>query len=97
MACQSRYEIQVQASRRRSERVFEAFYTTKSGRFGLGLSICRSIIEAHNGRLRASPNVPRGAVFRFFAACSSGRRIVSGMPLRIRHEQTVRVSKHPTL
>jgi len=32
---------------------------------GLGLSICLSIIEAHNGRLWASPNVPRGAIFRF--------------------------------
>jgi PAS domain S-box-containing protein len=49
------------------ERVFEAFYTTKAGGLGLGLSICRSIIEAHNGRLWASPNLPRGAVFRFTA------------------------------
>jgi PAS domain S-box-containing protein len=49
------------------DRVFEAFYTTKPGGLGLGLSICRSIIEAHNGRLWASPNVPRGAVFRFIA------------------------------
>jgi PAS domain S-box-containing protein len=47
------------------ERVFEAFYTTKPSGLGLGLSICRSIIEAHNGRLWASPNVPRGAIFRF--------------------------------
>ena len=49
------------------ERVFEAFYTTKPTGLGLGLSICRSIIEAHNGRLWASPNVPRGAVFGFIA------------------------------
>jgi len=49
------------------ERVFEAFYTTKPGGLGLGLSICRSIIEAHNGRLWASPNVPRGAIFSFIA------------------------------
>jgi PAS domain S-box-containing protein len=49
------------------ERVFEAFYTTKPGGLGLGLSICRSIIEAHNGQLWASPNVPRGAIFRFTA------------------------------
>src|SRR5882762_4520357 len=49
------------------ERVFEAFHTTKPGGLGLGLSICRSIIEAHNGQLWASPNVPRGAIFRFIA------------------------------
>ena len=49
------------------DRVFEAFYTTKPGGLGLGLSICRSILEAHNGRLWASPNVPRGAVFGFIA------------------------------
>src|SRR5216684_443783 len=49
------------------ERVFEAFYTTKPSGLGLGLSICRSIIEAHNGRLWASPNLPRGAIFGFIA------------------------------
>jgi PAS domain S-box-containing protein len=47
------------------ERVFEAFYTTKADGLGLGLSICRSIIEAHDGRLWARPSVPRGAVFEF--------------------------------
>src|SRR5262249_2778424 len=49
------------------ERVFDAFYTTKSGGLGLGLSICRSIIEAHNGRLWVSSNLPRGAIFGFTA------------------------------
>jgi PAS domain S-box-containing protein len=49
------------------DRVFEAFYSTKSSGLGLGLSICRSIMEAHNGRMWASPNVPRGAVFGFIA------------------------------
>ena len=47
------------------ERVFEAFYSTKSGGTGMGLSICRSIIEAHGGRLWAESNVPRGALFQF--------------------------------
>jgi PAS domain S-box-containing protein len=49
------------------DRVFEAFYTTKPSGLGLGLSICRSIIEAHNGRLWASPNAPCGAIFGFIA------------------------------
>ena len=47
------------------ERVFEAFYTTKSSGAGMGLSICRSIIDAHGGRLWAEANEPRGAVFQF--------------------------------
>jgi PAS domain S-box-containing protein len=47
------------------ERVFEAFYTTKSGGVGMGLSICRSIIDTHGGRLWADTNEPRGAVFQF--------------------------------
>jgi len=47
------------------DRVFDAFYTTKSSGTGMGLSICRSIIDAHGGKLWAEANEPRGAVFRF--------------------------------
>jgi hypothetical protein len=47
------------------ERVFEAFYTTKSRGVGMGLSICRSIIDAHGGRLWAETNAPRGTAFQF--------------------------------
>jgi len=47
------------------DRVFEAFYTTKSSGVGMGLSICRSIIDAHGGRLWADINASRGAAFRF--------------------------------
>ncbi len=54
------------------ERVFESFYTTKSSGLGLGLSICRSIVEAHGGRLWASANVPRGAVFQFKLPAAEG-------------------------
>ena len=46
-------------------RVFEAFYTTKADGIGIGLSISRSIIEAHDGQLSAQPNEPHGTVFRF--------------------------------
>ncbi|HTD16988.1 MAG TPA: PAS domain S-box protein, partial [Chthoniobacterales bacterium] len=47
------------------DRLFNAFYTTKPQGLGMGLSICRSIIGAHGGRLWVRANVPRGALFQF--------------------------------
>ena len=48
-----------------ADRIFESLFTTKPNGMGIGLSICRSIIEAHGGRFWTSPNTPHGAIFQF--------------------------------
>jgi len=63
------------------DRVFDTFYTTKSCGIGMGLSISRSIVAAHGGRLWAEVNAPRGAVFRFtLPAAAKDSRILLGRP-----------------
>jgi C4-dicarboxylate-specific signal transduction histidine kinase len=58
-----------------SERVFDAFFTTKPDGMGMGLAICRTIIESHGGRLWATNNAPRGAVFQFTLPAASQRAL----------------------
>ena len=55
------------------ERIFDAFHTTRSHGMGMGLSICRTIIKAHGGRLWAESNNDRGATFRFTLPAYSWR------------------------
>ena len=53
------------------ERLFEPFFSTKSQGLGMGLNICRTIIESHHGRLWADPNPAGGTIFRFTLPCAA--------------------------
>jgi signal transduction histidine kinase len=59
---------------RTMEKLFEAFYSTKSGGMGVGLSVSRSIVESHQGRLWAALNDGPGATFAFSVPCRNGRQ-----------------------
>ncbi|HEY6832942.1 MAG TPA: PAS domain S-box protein [Pseudolabrys sp.] len=79
------------------DRVFEAFYTTKSSGVGMGLSICRSIIDAHGGRLWAEANEPHGAIFQFTLPGADKELTGSRRPAhttRELHEDTVSDAAH---
>jgi PAS domain S-box-containing protein len=64
-ACVSVTDCGVGIDSENANRLFNAFFTTKSSGLGMGLSICRSIVEAHGGRLSACPNEGAGATFQF--------------------------------
>jgi signal transduction histidine kinase len=57
-----------------ADQIFNAFFTTKPSGTGMGLRICRSIVESHGGRLWAGNNSPRGAVFFFTLPTQLGAR-----------------------
>jgi C4-dicarboxylate-specific signal transduction histidine kinase len=80
------------------EHVFEAFYTTKTSGMGMGLSICRSIIDAHGGRLWASVIEPHGAVFQFTLPHAE-KEIMDPRPAALhtrgRYEDSASAALHP--
>jgi len=52
------------------DRIFDAFFTTKSNGMGLGLAICQSIVESHDGTVTVRANAPHGSVFRIILPSS---------------------------
>ncbi len=68
-----------------SERIFEPFFSTKPHGMGLGLAICRSIVEAHGGRLRATPNLLHGSVVCF--DIPAGDEVDAGVLAAFKDEQ----------
>ena len=70
------------------DRIFNPLFTTKTHGMGMGLSICRSIIEAHEGRLWVAPNTPHGTVFHFILPTDTA--VPAG-----RHEEGNPATSHP--
>jgi C4-dicarboxylate-specific signal transduction histidine kinase len=74
------------------DRIFNPLFTTKCDGMGMGLAICRAIIEAHDGRLWFAPNEPRGAVFQFTLHADSSALLResgrwAGSPANREHQQ----------
>jgi len=67
----------VGVDRQSMEKLFDAFYTTKSGGMGIGLSVSRSIVERHQGRLWVEPNDGPGATFAFSIPAAADRSAAS--------------------
>src|SRR5262245_17027904 len=72
------------------DRVFKPFFTTKANGMGMGLVICRSIIEKHDGRIWASPGVNGGSIFQFELPTKSARDQVATMPTRDTSREALR-------
>jgi signal transduction histidine kinase len=74
------------------DHIFEAFFTTKSNGMGIGLSICKSIIEDHSGHLWASPDLKHGSVFYISLPIGKVARKTGGPPILTRHRRVQRQS-----
>ena len=72
------------------DRVFKPFFTTKANGMGMGLVICRSIVEKHDGRIWASPGVNGGSIFQFELPTKSARDQVGTMPARDTSREALR-------